>query len=43
VTIDLTWESPVLTNRPNLFVGEQERVSIFGSVSDEDLRALSLR
>jgi hypothetical protein len=43
VAIDLTWESPVLTNRPNLFVGEQERVSIFGSVSEEDLRTLSLR
>lgn len=43
VTIDLNWESPVLTNRPNLFVGEQERVSIFDSVSAEDLRTLSLR
>lgn len=38
VTIDLTWEAPVLTNRPNLFVGEQERVSIFGSAADQDLR-----
>jgi hypothetical protein len=43
VTIDLTTESPVLTSRPNLFVGEQERVSIFGNVSDEDLRTVSLR
>jgi hypothetical protein len=41
--IDLTQERPVLTNRPNLFVGEQDRMSIFDGGSGMDLRSLSNR
>ncbi len=43
VTIDLTKDQLVLSNRPNLFVGEEDRVSIFGGGYEQDLRPLPSR
>lgn len=38
--IDLTEERPGLANRPNLFVGEGERISVFGSEEFRGFRLL---
>ncbi len=41
VTIDLTEAQAGLKSKPNLFVGEEERTSIFDGGFLQDLRSLS--